>query len=88
MEETLVRNLSDHSGNNLLHAMTIFGHLIPLIWLLTTHKILVDALYDENKYGLTPVVCSIKVSIHSKLAKIVFYAGKCKMCSIFAYLIL
>ena len=66
MEDSLVRNLShlsDHAGNNLLHAMTVYGHLSPLAWILTTQSMLVDALQDENKYGLTPLVCCIKVSI-------------------------
>lgn len=61
MEGTLIRNLSDHSGNNLLHVMAVFGHLAPLAWLLTTQQVLVDALHDENKFGLTPLVCAIKV---------------------------
>lgn len=62
MEGTLIRNLSDHGGNNLLHVMAVFGHLAPLTWLITTHQVLVDALHDENKFGLTPLVCAIKVS--------------------------
>lgn len=62
MEGTLIRNLSDHSGNNLLHVMAVFGHLAPLAWLLTSQQVLVDALHDENKFGLTPLVCAIKVS--------------------------
>ena len=61
MEGTLIRNLSDHSGNNLLHVMAVFGHLAPLAWLLTSQQVLVDALHDENKFGLTPLVCAIKV---------------------------
>ncbi|RXG73675.1 Synphilin-1, partial [Armadillidium vulgare] len=60
MEETLVRNLSDHAGNNLLHVMAVFGHLSPMAWMLTKHSVLIDALQDENKFGLTPLVCSIK----------------------------
>ncbi|KAK4304414.1 hypothetical protein Pmani_023640 [Petrolisthes manimaculis] len=60
MEGTLIRNLSDHGGNNLLHVMAVFGHLAPLTWLITTHQVLVDALHDENKFGLTPLVCAIK----------------------------
>ncbi|XP_045611245.1 uncharacterized protein [Procambarus clarkii] len=60
MEGTLIRNLSDHSGNNLLHVMAVFGHLAPLAWLLTSQQVLVDALHDENKFGLTPLVCAIK----------------------------
>ncbi|XP_064089445.1 uncharacterized protein LOC135203590 [Macrobrachium nipponense] len=60
MEGTLIRNLSDHCGNNLLHVMAVFGHLAPLAWLLTSQQVLVDALHDENKFGLTPLVCAIK----------------------------
>ncbi|XP_063603146.1 uncharacterized protein LOC134779089 [Penaeus indicus] len=60
MEGSLIRNLSDHSGNNLLHVMAVYGHLQPLTWLLSTHEVLLDALHDENKFGLTPLVCAIK----------------------------
>lgn len=73
MEGTLIRNLSDHSGNNLLHVMAVFGHLAPLAWLLTTQQVLVDALHDENKFGLTPLVCAIKVrKLHTVMVVLMY----------------
>lgn len=79
MEGTLIRNLSDHSGNNLLHVMAVFGHLAPLAWLLTTQQVLVDALHDENKFGLTPLVCAIKVRQFCTLTAVLLYqqTGNC-----------
>ncbi|XP_042869391.1 translation initiation factor IF-2-like [Penaeus japonicus] len=60
MDTSLVRNLSDRRGNNLLHVMAVYGHLPPLRFLLASHRPLLDALHDENQAGLTPLVCAVK----------------------------
>ena len=63
MERTLVRNLSDHRGNNLLHCVARCGHAHLLPWLAARlGSELEPALTDENKQGLTPVVLAVKVN--------------------------
>lgn len=61
MDATLIRNLSDHRGNNLFHVCCCFGHLDCLQWLMQRGKQCEDAILDENKCELTPVVCAVKV---------------------------
>jgi len=61
MEKTLIRNLSDHLGNNLLHIVCRHGHVSVLPWLAARLGPELDsALSDENKQGLTPIVLAIK----------------------------
>jgi len=61
MEKTLIRNLSDHLGNNLLHIVCRHGHASVLPWLAARLGPELDsALSDENKQGLTPIVLAIK----------------------------
>lgn len=61
MEPTLVRNLSDHRGNNLLHVLAGAGNADALAWLCSSFgPEMQDALLDENKRGLTPVVAAIQ----------------------------
>ena len=62
LESTLIRNLTDHLGNNLLHCVCSAGHT-PLLPLLTSRfgSELTGALSDENRKGLTPVQIAIKV---------------------------
>jgi len=61
MEKTLIRNLSDHLGNNLLHIVCRHGHASVLPWLAARLGPELDsALADENKQGLTPIVLAIK----------------------------
>ena len=63
LESTLIRNLTDHLGNNLLHCVCSAGHT-PLLPLLTSRlgNELTGALSDENRKGLTPVQIAIKVN--------------------------
>ena len=62
MEKTLIRNLSDHLGNNLVHIVCRHGHASVLPWLAARLGPELDsALSDENKQGLTPIVLAIKV---------------------------
>ena len=61
MESTLARNLSDHRGNNLLHVVAGAGDADALAWLCSAFgPPMQDALMDENKRGLTPVVAAIQ----------------------------
>lgn len=62
LEPTLIRNLTDHLGNNLLHTVCSAGHM-PLLPFLTSRfaNELNGALNDENRKGLTPVQAAIKV---------------------------
>ncbi|XP_065342692.1 uncharacterized protein LOC135941264 isoform X1 [Cloeon dipterum] len=64
MEATLVRNLSDHHGNNLLHILACQGYDGALAWLCSSLMVvqsqLEGALADENRSGLTPVACAVK----------------------------
>ena len=61
MESTLARNLSDHRGNNLLHVVAGAGDADALAWLCSAFgPQMQDALLDENKRGLTPVVAAIQ----------------------------
>ena len=64
MERTLVRNLTDHLGNNLVHVVARHGHAAQLLpWLATRlGPELEPALADENKRGLTPATLAIKVT--------------------------
>ena len=63
MEPTLIRNLSDHHGNNLAHVLAACGHVQALAWLVgTCGHVLSEALADENKHGLTPSVAAVRVS--------------------------
>ncbi|XP_067132705.1 uro-adherence factor A-like isoform X1 [Centruroides vittatus] len=58
MDAALIRNLSDHNGNNLWHICAAFNHLKCLQWLCTYDD--QDVLVDENKNGLNPVVVAVK----------------------------
>ena len=63
LEPTLIRNLSDHMGNNLLHTICYNGHAHILPWL--TGRFggdLADGLKDENRNGTTPALAAIKVT--------------------------
>ncbi|KAF4530028.1 hypothetical protein B566_EDAN017604, partial [Ephemera danica] len=61
MEATLVRNLSDHHGNNLLHVLAAQGHAPALAWLCAALGPQLDgALADENRSALTPAACAVK----------------------------
>ena len=66
----MIRNLSDHLGNNLLHVVSRHGLVLLLPWLAARlGPELNSALSDENKQGLSPVVLAIKVSsFRSKLS--------------------
>ena len=65
MEPTLIRNLSDHHGNNLAHVLAACGHVQALAWLVgTCGHVLSEALADENKHGLTPSVAAVRVSTY------------------------
>ena len=64
LEATLIRNLTDHHGNNLLHAVCSHGHVNLLPWV--TRRFageLNGALSDENRRGFTPIVYAIKVRV-------------------------
>ena len=63
LEATLVRNLTDHFGNNLIHTICIHDHDFLLPWITEKfgQELLSEALADENRKGQTPVVASIKV---------------------------
>ena len=64
MERTMIRNLSDHLGNNLLHVVSRHGLVLLLPWLAARlGPELNSALSDENKQGLSPVVLAIKVGL-------------------------
>ena len=70
MERALVRNLSDHLGNNLVHVVARVGHVSLLPWLAARlGPELESALSDENKQGLTPISLAIKVNIFSIFLK-------------------
>ena len=71
LESTLIRNLTDHLGNNLLHCVCSAGHT-PLLPVLTSRfgTELTGALSDENRKGLTPVQIAIRVSRQSDLLTI------------------
>lgn len=62
LEPTLIRNLTDHLGNNLLHTVCANGHTHLLPWLTArfTNE-MTGALMDENKKGLTPGQTAIKL---------------------------
>ncbi|XP_037091049.1 uncharacterized protein LOC119111338, partial [Pollicipes pollicipes] len=61
MEPTLIRNLSDHHGNNLAHVLAACGHVEALAWLVgTCGHVLSEALADENKHGMTPSVAAVR----------------------------
>ena len=67
LEPTLIRNLTDHQGNNLLHAVCYHGHVNLLPWV--TRRFageLPGALSDENRRGFTPIVYAIKVSFRDE----------------------
>ena len=64
LEPTLIRNLTDHHGNNLLHTVCYHGHVNLLPWV--TRRFageLNGALSDENRRGFTPIVYAIKVRV-------------------------
>ena len=62
LEPTLIRNLTDHMGNNLLHCVCSAGHtsLLPFLTSRFANE-LSGALNDENRKGLNPVQSAIKV---------------------------
>ncbi len=67
LEPTLIRNLTDHHGNNLLHAVCCHGHVNVLPWV--TRRFgseLAGALSDENRRGFTPIAFAIKVRLLGK----------------------
>ena len=67
LEPTLIRNLTDHHGNNLLHTVCYHGHVNLLPWV--TRRFaneLGGALSDENRRGFTPIVYAIKVRVRAK----------------------
>jgi hypothetical protein len=67
LEPTLLRNLTDHAGNNLLHAVCGHGHAHLLPWLTTRFGTDVnEALNAENRNGSTPTLVAIKVPSVSK----------------------
>ena len=79
MERALVRNLSDHLGNNLLHVVARYGHVSLLPWLASRlGPELESALSDENKQGLTPISLAIKVNIFKQIS-ISFYPISLKL---------
>ncbi len=68
LECTLIRNLTDHLGNNLLHVVCSNGHTHLLPFLTSRFgSELTGALADENRKGLTPVQIAIKVSLENGL---------------------
>lgn len=58
MDAALIRNLSDHNGNNLWHICAAFNHLECLQWLCTYDD--QEVLVDENKSGLNPIIVAVK----------------------------
>jgi hypothetical protein len=73
LEPTLLRNLTDHTGNNLLHCVCGHGHVDILPWLTARFAgELNEALNDENRSGNTPTLVAIKVTKYSQ----VFYYVK------------
>ena len=63
LEPTLIRNLTDHFGNNLLHIICRHDHDSLLPWIADKFgsHLLSDALNDENNKGHNPVSSAIKV---------------------------
>ena len=62
LEPTLIRNLTDHSGNSLLHLACSQENAELLPWLCSKFGgELTGALNDVNRNGLTPVALAIKV---------------------------
>ena len=62
LEPTLLRNLTDHVGNNLLHTICSRGHVDILPTLAARFgSELNEALNDENRNGSSPVTLAIKV---------------------------
>ena len=59
MEKTLIRNLSDHLGNNLLHIAASQGHADCLQHL--TSLMGEDGLNERNSQELTPAGLGVKV---------------------------
>jgi hypothetical protein len=65
LEPTLIRNLTDHVGNNLLHTICAHGHSSLLPWVTRRFGVELDgALADENRRGLTPASAAIKVTYY------------------------
>ena len=63
MEATLIRNLTDHFGNNLLHVICVNNHVSLLPWIANKYgqDMLFEVLNDENKKKQTPISAAIKV---------------------------
>ena len=73
LEPTLIRNLTDHMGNNLLHCACSNGHtsLLPFLTSRFANE-LSGALNDENRMGLNPVQLAIKVNTVTNLRLKIF----------------
>ena len=79
LEPTLIRNLSDHMGNNLLHTICYNGHAHILPWL--TGRFggdLADGLKDENRNGTTPALAAIKVTSKVQFSLLNIFSGNAK----------
>ena len=64
LEPTIIRNLTDHFGNNLLHKICINGHYSLLPWLTSRFdNELAGALTDQNRKRLTPPTAAVKVRL-------------------------
>ncbi|TRY68412.1 hypothetical protein TCAL_04100 [Tigriopus californicus] len=62
LEPTLIRNLTDHLGNNLFHAVCSYGHVNLLPWLTRRfgNELNGALLHDENRHGLIAPIQAIK----------------------------
>ena len=66
LEPTIIRNLTDHFGNNLLHKICINGHYSLLPWLTSRFdNELAGALTDQNRKRLTPPTAAVKVRLEN-----------------------
>lgn len=69
LDPTLIRNLTDHQGNNLLHIICAYGHLNMLPWVVRRfgNQVIEGVMNDENRKGITPPVAAIKVRNQSPI---------------------
>ncbi|XP_040571729.1 uncharacterized protein [Lepeophtheirus salmonis] len=63
LESTLIRNITDHAGNNLIHGACLYGHvrLLPFLAQKFGPLDFNGSLSDVNSRGLTPATLAIKL---------------------------